>query len=86
MYHILNKIRVEESGVLCSGVMYNQLFRFRANFLNFLLCIGVQPIPRVVIVSDKQGRDSAVHIHVSILPQTPLPSRLPHDIEQSALC
>ena len=25
-------------------------------------------------------------IHVSMLPQTPLPSRLPHDIEQSSLC
>ena len=31
-------------------------------------------------------RDSAIHIHVSILPQTPLPSRLPHNIEQSSLC
>ena len=27
-------------------------------------------------------RDSATHIHVYILPQTPLPSRLPHNIEQ----
>jgi len=25
-------------------------------------------------------------IHVSILPQTPLPSRLPHNIEQSSMC
>ena len=29
----------------------------------------------VVIVSDEQGRDTATHIHVSILPQTTLPSR-----------
>ena len=29
---IINKIRMEESGVLCSGVMYNQLFRLKANF------------------------------------------------------
>ena len=49
--------------------------------LNFLLYIGVQPINNVVIVSSEQGRDSATHIHVSILPQTPLPSRLAHDIE-----
>ena len=27
-----------------------------------------------------------MHIHVSIFPQTSLPSRLPHNIEQSALC
>ena len=33
-----------------------------------------------------QKRDSAIHTHVSILPQTPLPARLPHDTEQSSLC
>jgi len=38
------------------------------------------------MVSGGQQRDSAIHIHGSILPQTPLPSRLPHDIEQSSLC
>ena len=37
-------------------------------------------------ISDGQQRDSAIHIHVSILPQTPLPSGLPHNIEQSSLC
>ena len=35
-----------------------------------------------MIVSDGQQRDSAIHTRVSILPQTPLPSRLPHNIEQ----
>ena len=40
------------------------------------------------MVSCAQQSDSAIHIHVSILPQTPLPSpsRLPHNIEQSSLC
>ena len=38
-----------------------------------------------MIVLGEQGNDSALHIHVSILPQTPLPSRLPHNIEQSFL-
>ena len=38
----------------------------------------------IVIVSGAQQSDSAIHIHVSILPQTPLPSRLPHNIEQSS--
>ena len=37
-------------------------------------------------VSGKQWRDSAVHIRVSILPQTPLPSRLPQNTEQSSMC
>ena len=31
-------------------------------------------------------RDSAIHICVSILPQTPLLSRLPYNIEQSSMC
>ena len=37
-------------------------------------------------VSGKQWRDSAIRIHVSTLPQTPLPSRLPRNSEQSSLC
>ena len=37
-------------------------------------------------VSDGQQRDSATHTHVSILPHTPLPSRLPHNMEQRFLC
>ena len=40
----------------------------------------------VVIISGEQQRDSAIHIHASILPQTPLPPRLPHNIEQSSIC
>ena len=40
----------------------------------------------VVIVSGEQQKDSAIHICVSILPQTPLPSRLPHNTEQRSLC
>ena len=43
-------------------------------------------INNVVIVSGAQQRNSALHIHVATLPQTPLPSRLPHNIEQSSLC
>ena len=38
----------------------------------------------VMIISGEQRRDSAIHIRVSILPQIPLPSRLPHNIEQSS--
>ena len=39
-----------------------------------------------MIVSHEQQRDSAIHVHVSILPQIPLLSRLPHNIEQNSLC
>ena len=38
-----------------------------------------------MIVSCEQWRDSAIHIHVSIFPQTPLPSWLPHNVEQSSM-
>ena len=47
----------------------------------FLFCIVVQPINNVMIVSGRQQRGSV--IHVCIFPQIPLPSRLPHNIEQS---
>ena len=43
-------------------------------------------VSNVMIISSEQQRDSAIHIHVSILPQIPLPSRLPHNIEKSSLC
>ena len=33
----------------------------------------------VVTVSGEQQKDSDTHIHVSVLPQSPLPFRLPHD-------
>ena len=56
---------------------------FNLNFYFFLIlkafCIGVWPINSVVVVLGKQRRDSAIHIHGSILPQTALPSRLPHN-------
>ena len=36
-------------------------------------------------VSGGQQRDSARHVHVSILSQTPLPSRLAHNVEHSPI-
>ena len=48
--------------------------------------IEVQPINNLVVISSGQQRDSAILIYVSILPHTPLPSRLPHNIEQNSLC
>ena len=63
--------------------LINYVFFFIKKFLNFLFFIGVKLINTVVIVSGEQQRDSFIHIRVSILPQTPLPSRLPHNIEES---
>ena len=53
-------------------------------FLTFY--VGVYQINNAVIVSGEQGRGSAMRTHVSILPQTPLPSRLPHNIELNSMC
>ena len=39
-----------------------------------------------MIISGEQPRASAMHVHVPILPQTPLPSRLPHNTAQSSTC
>ena len=39
-----------------------------------------------MIVWGEQRRDSAIHIHVAFLSQTPLQSRLPYNIEQSSKC
>ena len=66
----------------CS-VFENRIISF---LKSFLFCVAVQPIHNVVVVSGAQQRDSAVHIHVSILLQTPLPSRLSHSTEQSSMC
>ena len=38
------------------------------------------------MVSGGWQRDSAIHTQASLLPQTPLPSRLPHGLEQSSPC
>ena len=51
-----------------------------------LFYIGVLLTNNTVIVSGGQQRDSAICTHVSILPQTLLPSGLPFSIEQSSLC
>ena len=44
------------------------------------------PVNNVLIVSSELQRGSAINTHVSILPQTPHPSRLPPNTEQSSLC
>lgn len=36
----------------------------------------------LLIVSDRQQKDSALYMHISILPQIPLKSKVPHNIEQ----
>ena len=79
-------ILVHQPGIelvpFCSGNIVFFFF-FPLNFLFYMGCSWL--INNVVIVSE-QWRDSPIHIHVSILPQAPLPSRLSHLIEQSSMC
>ena len=44
-----------------------------------LCSTGIQPINNVAIVPGEQPRDSATHIHVSILSQTSIPPGLAHN-------
>ena len=60
-------------------------FVYNSSKLFYFVLVYGQLINNVVIVSGEQRRDSAIHIHVSILSSTPLPSRLPHNTEQSSL-
>ena len=53
-------------------IVSDQVVETSLFFLNVLFCIGVYSIKNVVIVSGEQQRDSARHIHIFILPQTPL--------------
>ena len=67
-----------------STSLWNHLVHWNFFFYS-LCCIGVQLINNAVIVLGGQQRDSAIRKHVSILPQIPLPPRLPHNTEQSSL-
>ena len=49
---------------------------------SFILYWGISRLTMFEVVSGEEWRDSAIHIHVSILPKPPLPSELAHNIEQ----
>ena len=48
--------------------------------------LGLWHCRQTLLPSEPPGKPAAIHVLVSIIPQTPLPSRLPHSIEQSSLC
>ena len=59
---------------------------FSWNIWTFYSILGYSQLTNnAVMVSGEQQRDSAIHIHVSILRQMTLPSRLPHNFEQSSM-
>ena len=63
--------------------LYLMLMTFIYLFLTFYIRIL---LVNNVIVAGAQQSDAAIHIPVSVLPQIPFPSRLPHNTEQSPLC
>ena len=84
-----------EHGVLAAGLPEEPPLSFNYNpdllklrFFLFVLifftpktfCNEVYLVNNVVRVSGEQQRNSALHIHTSVLPKTPLSSELPHDI------
>ena len=73
--------------IIVSGLEFVFSFIFLAFYFileyNNCYCMTVNI---VVIISGGQQRGLAIHIHVSLLPQTPFPTRLPHNIEQSSMC
>ena len=78
------KLHWDVMTITCKNVDFPTLME-KNIFLTFNFVLGVWPTNNVVTVSGEQQRDSATHIHVSILPQTPLPSRMPHNTEQSSM-
>ena len=70
---------------LTDFIFYLEVFIYKILFNTKSIFIGIQTINNVVIVSRKQWRDSVIQIHVSILPQTLIPSSLIHNIEQSSM-
>ena len=80
-------MKITDAPKLCPSFVLGRMKEgFVCFFFNFLFNVGEQLVNSVVTVSGGQQKGSAIHIHVSILPQTPLPSRLPYNIEKSSLC
>ena len=73
--------------ILCLKKALRQRMRIAFFFffsLNFYFVLRCSLLTNNVIVSGEQLRDSAIHIHVSVLLQTPLLCSLPHNTEQSS--
>lgn len=84
----LLKINMKWTSMFSLGI-YNDI-RFKIPtffffFFYFVCYIGDQQINKVMIFSGAQQSDSGICIHVSILHGTPIPSRLPQNIEKSSL-
>ena len=73
LHKLRGTIAIEYNVIYTPRGTIHMIFFSSPKTLNFLFCIGVQLINNVVVVSGEQQRDSAIHIHVPIFPQTPTP-------------
>ena len=70
------------NGMLTAAFATGFCFFLYSNFKLFYFVLGYNQLTNnVMIVSGEQRRDTAIHKHVFILPQTPLLSRLPPNTE-----
>ena len=83
--HGIQQARILEWVVISFSKLFFFFFYFRLQAFYFVLAYS-QLINSVVVVSGEQCKDSAIHIRISILPQTSLPCRQAHKIEQSSMC
>ena len=61
-----------------------KLYKNNTNYVKLFILYCNLAINNVMIILGEQWKDSAIHTRVSIFPQTPLPSRLPPNSEQSS--
>ena len=66
----INGMGIEKTDTSKRGIFLVFIFFLILIFLTpKTFCIGVQPINNFVVVSGEHRRDSAIRIHVSVLPQ-----------------
>ena len=85
IYYLKEQLYFFSQSTINININYQTPYFFNFFLLNFLFCVGIQLINNVVVVLGEQGRDSIIQIPIYILPQTSLPSSLPHNIEQSSI-
>ena len=85
IYYLKEQLYFFSQSTINININYQTPYFFNFFLLNFLFYVGIQLINNVVVVLGEQGRDSIIQIRIYILLQTPLPSSLPHSIEQSSI-
>ena len=72
-WHLPESVKISLGDFVGLVIFHLVISKFQSlGFLfNFLFCHALQLINNTMIISGEQQRDSAIHIHVSVLPPTP---------------